>query len=221
MGSTEGRNIRNSVLTKEEKDILVGSLLGDGCLRIMSRCTVPAFSVSHSEVQKPYVFWKYEKLKRWVRTSPWKEERIYHKDKSRKTFSWRFQTLSNSAFMELWETFYCNGKKIIPDNLSSLLRHSPLALAVWLMDDGNKNHKAVFINTQSFTLDDQYKLPQVLKESYGLNATINKHSISNGKQLYRIRIDTESTRKLSSILHQYLLPEFYYKIPNFPRNDLS
>jgi len=204
-----------SVLTKEEKEILVGSLLGDGCLRIMSRCTVPAFSVSHSENQKNYVFWKYEKLKRFVRTAPWKEERIYHKDRSRKTYSWRFQTLSNVSFTELWETFYQNGKKIIPNNLTSLLRNSPLTLAVWLMDDGNKNHESVFINTQSFTLDEQYKLSGFLKKAYGLNSTINKHSISNGKQLYRIRIDAKSTKKLPNILGKYLLPEFYYKIPSF------
>ena len=203
------------VLSKDEKDILVGSLLGDGCFRIMSKCIVPAFSVSHSESQKNYVFWKYEKLKRFVKTAPWREERVYHKDKNRKTYSWRFQTLSNNAFTELWKTFYPNGKKIIPDNLVSLLKNSPLALAVWLMDDGNRNHEAVFINTQSFTFDEQYKLSKVLKESYGLNTTTNKHSISNGKQLYRIRIDTESTRKLPSILNKYLLPEFYYKIPSF------
>ncbi len=65
------------MLTKEEWDILVGSLLGDGCLRIMGRSKVPAFSVSHGENQKAYVFWKYEKLKRWVNTPPWREERVY------------------------------------------------------------------------------------------------------------------------------------------------
>ena len=74
------------MLTKEENDILIGPLLGDGCLRIMGRCKFPAFSVSHSEKQKDYVFWKYEKLKRWVKTPPWQEDRIYHKDKTRKTF---------------------------------------------------------------------------------------------------------------------------------------
>lgn len=203
------------VLNKERRDILVGSLLGDGCLRLMSKCKVPAFSVSHSEHQKAYVFWKYEKLKQWIRTPPWREERVYHKDRNRKTFSWRFQTLSNDVFTQLWKTFYPNGKKIIPDNLASLLQDSPLALAVWLMDDGNRNHEAVFINTQSFELSEQYKLSEILKNAFDLRVTINKHSISNGKQLYRIRINTESTRKLRSILSNYLLPEFYYKIPSF------
>ena len=176
---------------------------------------MPAFSVSHSESQKDYVFWKYEKLKRWVKTPPWREERIYHKDKSRKTYSRRFQTLSDNAFTKLWNTFYRNGKKIIPKNISSLLRNSPLALAVWLMDDGNKNHQAAFINTKSFTFEEKFKLQKVLKEVFDLNATVNKHSISNGNQLYRIRIDTASVGKLPDIIGKYLLPEFYYKIPSF------
>src|SRR3989344_1695145 len=193
MGSTEGRNIRKSILSKEEKAILIGSLLGDGCLRIMGKATVPAFSVSHSEKQKDYVFWKYRKLKRWIKTSPWREERTYHKDRSRKTFSWRFQTLSDKAFVELWETFYLKGKKVIP-----------------------RNFAAVFLNTQSFALQEQHELSKVLKEVYGLNVTVNKHSISNGEQLYRIRIDTESTRQLPRIIGRHLLPEFYYKIPSFP-----
>jgi len=203
------------MLTKEENDILIGSLLGDGCLRIMGRCKFSAFSVSHSENQKDYVFWKYEKLKKWIQTPPWREERIYHKDRSRKTFSWRFQTLSSELFSDLYETFYKDRKKIIPGNIESLLKDSPLALAVWLMDDGNKNHQAVFLNTQSFSLGEQYKLAKTLNSVYGFNVTVNSHSKSKGKELYRIRISTESTRKLKDILKNYLLPNFYYKIPDF------
>src|SRR3989344_8621942 len=193
------------MLTKEENDILIGSLLGDGCLRIMGRCKFPAFSVSHGESQKDYVLWKYEKLKRWIKTSPWREERIYHKDRSRKTFSWRFQTLSNEAFSDLYNTFYKNKKKIIPENIGELLKNSPLALAVWLMDDGNKNHKAVFLNTQSFSLSEQQKLCKALYDIYGFHATINRHSKSKGVELYRIRIDTESTRRLKSAIGKYIL----------------
>lgn len=208
-----GRLVR-SRLTQEEKDILIGSLLGDGCLRIIGRCKYPAFSESHSTEQKEYVFWKYEKLRRWITTSPWKEERVYHRDRSRKTISWRFQTLSNSIFSELYSIFYKNGTKVIPDDISKFLKRSPLILAIWLMDDGNKNHKAVFLNTQSFSLSDQQKLVQALHDVYKFHGTLNKHSRSNGVQLYRIRIDTQSTKKLRKIIGEYILPQFYYKIPN-------
>lgn len=81
------------------------------------------------------------------------------------------------------------------------------------MDDGNKNHQALFLNTQSFSLKDQQRLVNALKESFGLRATINKHSKSKGKQLYRIRIDTESAKRLAKVIQRFILPEFKYKIP--------
>ena len=203
-----------SSLTKEETDILIGSLLGDGCLRMMGRATKPAFSVSHGEKEKQYVFWKYDRIKRFVRTPPWREVRIYHKDRSRRLASWRFQTLTNDAFYRLYKSFYPHDKKVIPDSIVSLLNGRPLSLAVWLMDDGNKNHNAVFLNTQSFSFPEQKRLASALAEIYEFHVTLNKHSISNGKQLYRIRIDTLSTRKLSEIVRAYILPEFRYKIPH-------
>lgn len=214
MGSTEGRLIWKLMFTKEENDILIGSLLGDGCLRIMGKCKFPAFSVSHGEDQKNYLFWKYEKLKRWISTAPWREERIYHRDRSRKTVSWRFQTLSNSVFSGLYANFYKEGRKIIPENITELIS-SPLSLAVWIMDDGNRNYNAVFLNTQSFSFDEQKRLSSILHEIYGFHVTINRHSKSNGKELYRIRISTESTKKLKTVVKNYLLPQFYYKIPDF------
>lgn len=202
------------MLTKEENDILAGSLLGDGSLRIIGRGKFPVFSVAHGEGQRDYLFWKYEKLKRWIKTSPWREERVYHRDKTRKTISWRFQTTSNGVFNDLHNSFYRDGKKIIPENIKELLS-SPLTLAIWLMDDGNKNHNAVFLNTQSFSLDEQKQLSQILHDIYGLQATINSHSYSKGIELFRIRINIASTRKLKDIIADYLLPQFYYKIPNF------
>lgn len=161
------------------------------------------------------MFWKYAKLQRWVTTPPWREERTYHKDPARKLGSWRFQTISHDVFSGLYRLFYRDHRKIVPTNILELLQDSPLSLAVWLMDDGNRNHDAIFLNTQYFTLDEQKILIEALARAYKLNATINKHSISNGKQLYRIRIDTESTKRLRRIVERYILPQFRYKIPNF------
>jgi len=202
-----------SLLTKKEKDVIVGSLLGDGNMRMIGRNINPVFSVSHGEKQKNYVFWKYKQLKRLVNTPPWREERVYHRDRTRKLASWRFQTLSSSEFSEIYQMFYPQGKKIVPSNIEDLLCKSPLALVVWVMDDGNKNHKAVFLNTQSFSLNDQERLIGGLKKIFNLKATINKHSKSKGRQLYRIRINTESTKRLAKIVRKLILPEFRYKVP--------
>lgn len=202
-----------SYLTKREKDIIIGSLLGDGSMRMIGRNTNPVFCVSHSEKEKDYVFWKYKELKRLINTAPWREQRIYHKDRSRKLFSWRFQTLSSLFFSDIYKTFYPKKKKIIPVGIENLLRKSPLALTVWIMDDGNRNHNALFLNTQSFSLRDQQRLVKALKNVFNFKATINKHSKSKGIQLYRIRINTESTNELGDMVKRLILPEFKYKIP--------
>lgn len=186
----------------------------------MGRSTEASFALDHSEVQKEYVLWKYERLREWVTTEPKVLTRSYHKDRTRQLASFRFQTLSHPEFTHWYKLFYPNGVKAIPENVDDILV-SPLSLAVWFMDDGNKNHKAVFLNTQQFQKTDQERLLSCLRKNFGLEGTLNKHSAYNGKQLYRIRVDTASTRRLSTLIGHYLLPSLKYKIPVCPRNDFS
>ncbi|MBU1292245.1 hypothetical protein KKH07_02065 [Patescibacteria group bacterium] len=207
----------NLVLSKKQREFIIGSLLGDGSMRIPGHNVNANFIAAHSEKQKDYVLWKYSLLKEWVLTSPRKSIRKYHKDKTRNLVSWRFLTLSHPQFTDIYNTFYRNNKKIVPDNIKELLV-SPFSLAVWVMDDGNRNQNALFLNTQGFLLQEQERLCKCLKENFGLGATINKHSVYNKRQLYRIRINTVSTRKLYYLVQKYLLSSMCYKIP-FPRND--
>ncbi len=205
------------VLSQRQRELIIGSTLGDANIRIPGRNVNANFIVAHSGKQKDYVLWKYSLLKEWVLTPPKKSIRRYHKDKTRNLISWRFLTLSHPQLTEIYQIFYRNNKKIVPDNIEKLLV-SPLSLAVWIMDDGNRNKNALFLNTQNFSLQEQRELCNCLERNFGLRATINKHSIYNERQLYRIRIDTTSTKKLCHLIHKYLLSSMHYKLP-FPRND--
>lgn len=210
---------KNLVLSQKQRNFLIGSLLGDGNMRIPGRNIDANFIAAHGGNQKDYVWWKYSLLKEWTLTPPKKSIRRYHKDKTRTLTSWRFLTISHSQLTEIYRIFYRDGKKIIPEEVEELLI-SPFSLAVWVMDDGNKNRDALFLNTQNFSLRDQKRLCKCLKNNFGLETTINKHSVSNKKQLYRIRINTDSTGKLYYLIQKYLLPSMRYKLP-FPRNDFS
>ena len=207
-------------LSPIQKEFLIGTILGDGNLRFVSRNREASFITDHGENQKAYVFWKYEIMKNWVLTEPKELNRIYHKDKSRKLRSFRFSTISHPEFTSLYNLFYKNGVKIIPDNIKDILK-SPFSLAVWLMDDGNKNHQAVFLNTQQFSKNEQEILRECIAHNFGLETTINKHWAYKGKQLYRIRVDTKSTKKLYELVKDFLLSSMRYKFPLYPRNDLS
>jgi len=157
-------------------------------------------------------------MRDWVLTEPKELTRIYHKDKIRKLKSFRFSTVSHSEFTDFYNLFYRNGVKIIPEKIKDILK-SPFSLAVWLMDDGNKNHKAVFLNTQQFSKQEQEFLRECLLGNFGLESKINKHWVYKGKQLYRIRVDTKSTKRLYELVKDFLLPSMQYKFPLYPRND--
>ena len=46
-----------------------------------------------------------------------------------------FATLALPCFNELYESFYLEGQKIIPNNIADLL--TEVSLAYWIMDDGS------------------------------------------------------------------------------------
>ena len=202
-------------LSPIQKDLLIGSLLGDGNLRFHQRNLEATFVVDHGFRQKDYVQWKYKIMRDWVLTEPKVLERIYHKDRERKLVSLRFSTISHPDFSLLHKVFYRDGKKVIPRNIKEIIK-SPFSLAVWFMDDGNKNHQAVFLNTQQFSRVEQDMLRECLKENFGLDSTLNKHWVFNEKQLWRIRINTASTKRLYSLIKDFLLPSMTYKIPLIP-----
>jgi len=211
------KNIR---LTPRQRNLLIGTILGDGNLRFVRKNREASFIVDHSITQKDYVFWKYEIMREFVLTEPKELVRIYHKDKSRLLRSSRFSTISHSEFTSLYELFYRNKIKIIPVNIGEILK-SPLSLAIWFMDDGNKNHQSVFLNTQQFTLGEQEILRSCLRDNFGLESTINKHWLYKEKQLYRIRLNTVSTKKLYDLIYDLVLPSMRYKFPSFPVTTLS
>lgn len=207
-------------LISVQQDLLIGSLLGDGNLRFIRKNHEVSFIVDHSLKQKDYVMWKYRVMRDWVLTEPKTLIRVYHKDPQRNLTSIRFQTICHPEFTYWYKIFYRNGKKIVPENIKDILV-SPLSLAIWFMDDGNKNHQAVFLNTQQFSLEEQKVLQECLLENFSLETTINKHWVYKRKQLYRIRVSTDSTKKLYYLIKDFLISSMRYKFPLYPRNDFS
>ncbi len=202
-------------LSSIQRDFLIGTILGDGNLRFMGRSTEASLTVDHSLRQRDYVLWKYQLMENLVLTEPKELNRIYHKDRSQTLKSLRFQTISHPEFTSLYNIFYRNGIKIIPLNIRNILR-SPFSLAVWFMDDGNKNRNTVFLNTQQFGIAEQKVLMNCLKDNFELETTLNKHWLFKGKQFYRIRIVTKSMKRFYDLINDYLLTSMLYKIPFIP-----
>jgi len=183
-------------LTQEQKSIINGSILGDGYLRIVPGRKNAFLEINHSITEKPYVDWKYQKLKNLVKSPP----------KSRKgngeRIAYRFFTQQHPEITEIYQKFYYEKKKIIPD-----LKLNPIMMAVWFMDDGSKSYRTYYLNTQRFDYQSQRKLIQMLKEQYGIDSSLNRD-----KEYYRIRIKQSNAERFKKLIRNYLIPTMQYKL---------
>jgi len=187
-------------LSQLQHEILIGSLLGDGTLRKQGTRINALFEVNHSVSYKEYVDWKYHIFQEHVLTPP----------KSRLgkgvRVAYRFTTQSLPVFTGYYHQFYVNGKKILPSSLDI----TPLALAVWFMDDGSRCGTSYYLNTQQFSKQEQEMLCRKFKV-LGMRCNLNKD-----KNYWRIRFLKESSVKLIMMIEPYIHPCFYYKLRNDP-----
>ena len=157
------RILKNNLeFSKSQKEILVGLLLGDGCLERTKNSTGARLKVSQCLKQKELVLWLYKNFSGFVATQP----KRYREEL-------RFNTLTHSCFKYFYDMFYPEGKKIVPNNIRDLL--TPAAFAVWFMGDGSiksKECRGRIINTQGFSKPDIEKLIVTLKEKFNLISSI-------------------------------------------------
>lgn len=202
---------KSLILTKQQQDVLIGTVLGDASIRFFKKGAI--LTISHAEKQLDYVLWKYKVFHDWVLTKPKKEVRIYYKDKTRNLTSWRFSTLSHPIMAKYYHLFYPKGKKCIPNQIGSFLK-SPLALAVWFMDDGSRKPygRGVFLHTQSFSINDQKKLIKMLRKNFSVEARLSSAGLYKGKRLYRLYITAKSFPIFRNLVLPYLLDSMQYKV---------
>jgi hypothetical protein len=145
-------------------------------------------------------------------TKPKLQIRIRQKGKV--NYHYRINSYTFSSFNWIHEMFYKlidkRYIKIVPLNIGEYL--TPLALAIWFMDDGSSLGKGARIATNCFTLEEVNFLCNVLKSKYNINATPNKCGKDKGYILY---IHVNSMNIFTKIVKPYLLPSLYYKLGSY------
>ena len=189
MGNTVGS------LSEVQHSLVVGSLLGDGSMRCKTHALL---EINHSANQRGYVDWKYQQLVELVATPP----SLRQGNGGR--VAYRFVTRSHPLLTPYYELFYELKRKRVPE-----LELSPLSLAVWFMDDGSRSRSAVYLNTQQFDKEAQWRLVELLQRQWGIKASLNMD-----KCYYRIRISVGSMPRFTELVQPHLLQEFRYKLPH-------
>ena len=188
-------------LTEFERSLIIGSLLGDGYMRIMPGRANAFLEINHSIKAKGYVDYKYTSLKRLCESAP--KERSGNEGR----VAYRFFTKQYKELTDLYNQFYQNNKKIIPKDLIL----NPIILATWYMDDGSRcRDHDIYLNTQQFSIHDQKILLNKLRE-LNISARLNKD-----KKYHRIRILKTSIKTFMGIISPYVFRSMRYKLVMTP-----
>lgn len=122
------------ILTDRQREIVVGSLLGDAYLSRPAKDTYNScLRILRSSNDRDYLCWQFDELQSLcsVRASISDGSTIDGRTGSEYFFS-RFNTRSLPVFTTLRKLWYPQGVKVVPDDLEL----TPLSIAVWFCDDG-------------------------------------------------------------------------------------
>ena len=174
-------------LTDFQKQVLIGTMLGDASFRLSDGCVSPRVSCAHGIKQKEYCEYKTEifknlgaKCKYHKRNVIDKRTGIYYED-------YTMYIPANPEFLYYYKEFYPENKKTIPINL--LNQFTEVSLAFMFMDDGSKTKNGYKIATNCFTLCSIETFIKFLNEKWDIEASIHKdkgiYIKSNSKKIFK------------------------------------
>ena len=193
-------------LTPLQREVLVGLLLGDGCLETRNEGRTYRLKIEQCQAHQAYVEHLYRLFESWVLTPP-RIRQVVSRGHASENIS--FQTVSHSALRFYAQQFYPGGRKRVPKLIRRWL--TPRALSYWFMDDGSiksRESKGIILNTQAFQLADVERLIESLQANFDLQAWVRNQR--EGCQIY---VSGNSYERFSELVAPYVIPEMQYKLP--------
>jgi len=198
----------NTKLSEEQREIVVGLLLGDGHLETRTCGRTYRLKVEHSETQLDYVLWLYSKFNNLCAQSD-----VYRRVRSDGRVSVGFTTRTIGNFRFYGQQFYVDNKKRIPPMIHKLL--TPQGLAIWFMDDGSRKsnkHKTYNIHTLGYTKTELEMIGDIINDLFGIEVTLHKQRNDS----YRLYIGSNSAGNFTELVQPFvqIIPSMWKKLVN-------
>lgn len=189
------------------KQILIGSILGDGHLTKLSKKGLSQLFLKYDDRSLSYLNWLHQMF------SPIGVNEIKEKVKGGYHQHY-FSTKSSKELGEIRELFYPKEIKIVPENIQQLLT-DPIAIAVWYMDDGSvdfrkKYHRNATFSTFCFSFKECEYLQKMFENNFSIRVSIHKTKM-RGKIYFRLYVKSESMNFFLDLIRKYIHPCFRYK----------
>jgi len=216
LGNKGMKQIRHRPLSHSAKQMLLGTLLGDGVMDWVG-CRYGRFVGKQGFKQAPYCDWKAGLLAELVTTPP----------KTVKNGGWGsklrvFSTVTSPAFEFLRTLCYRqdprfrhNPRRLVTRvNVSWLNRLTWEGVAAWFSDDGSLsgsgNCRVAIFNTHAYSRF-EVKLMVGMLRRRGLEAKLREVTVRD-KRRFIIHLSARSTRKFVKLIGPYIHPALAYKI---------
>jgi hypothetical protein len=193
-------------LSQRCKEVLIGTILGDGCLERNGRNV--RLRIDHSLIQQAFVDWKRRELQELSPSIPRVVRRVDART-GMEHLNYRFSTRSLPLLNDYFELFHAGGgAKRIPASISGLLS-TPLTLAVWYMDDGGRRGdcRSGYLNTNAYHLTEVALLQGCLAKSFGVSTTV--HFAARKPRIY---IPKSQFFNFCDLIRPHVIDEMLYKL---------
>jgi hypothetical protein len=195
-------------LTNEQKEALVGIILGDGSLERRKTTHNTRLRIEQAYPEKEsYLLSVYELFKFLTFSPPKIVIRKPDKRTGKIHKSMSFKTVHMPCLNYYYDLFYDNSIKVIPENIHELL--TARGLAYWIMDDGSISYyNQTILHTRAFTKEEVILLQNALKINFELRTRIEEKQTNQ----WIIYIPVIQKIALNKIVGAYMHETMLYKI---------
>lgn len=191
---------RPIILTEEQKQVLIGGIVGDMCIFKDEKSTYHRMNLAHSSKQEEYLLLK-KSLLGDLFGEPTKRSWIDKRTKN-EYHEIRIQSKTHKLFTSLYNKWYKNGRKVMHDDIWKI---DSLGLAIIYFDDGCKTDYGYEIYLNDYSKKDIKKLADVIMRKFDLKCTIPKR----GDTIY---IQAECRDQFKQLLRPYITRDTEYKL---------
>lgn len=178
--------------------LIVGSLLGDGSLKLHPHYVNARFSFRHSAKQQHYFEWK---VSQFAEISAGQSVFLQQPDGFSQNLKLRYQSKALPALTDLYQLTHDNKRFRIQRRW--LNRMSSLSLAIWWLDDGSliSNGKRGVFCTDGFDEASVKLLARYLQVTWDIRTHVASiYRLRDGKRYQQYRLWIRSSEELKKLL---------------------
>lgn len=196
------------ILTKQQKEILIGSFLGDGCLLQFGNKTAELQN-SCVKAKEEYLDW-FISIMNGLHYKCAQEFVSGYGSKMVRAKTYRSADMYN-YFKNLITFNNQKGRKLLPPLIQEI---TPLSLAIFYMEDGSLTHNDFQKDRAAFAICDYTEKQdcEIICDCFR-KFNIEPRLYTDSKGYNRIRLNTKEAYKFFDLIEQYIPPIMRYKLP--------